>query len=141
MLRFNSKKIFTLYMYAVIAIVSVLIGGIDYSNARCGTSCSDWMTNNLSLLDVSPPSSHITGDCCCSLNKSLCAANSSSMTCIFNVKTVKKPISRHNQHQSYYLICGNNPALFMHKQVYRDNFRHFFIKKYPLYLQYSILIC
>lgn len=141
MLRFNSKTILTLYVYAVIAIVSVLIGGIDYGNARCGTGCSDRITNNLSLVDVSPASSHITGDCCCSLKKSLCAANNSSTTYIFNVKTVQKPVSRHNPHQSHYLIYSGNPTLFMHKQVYRDQFRHFFIKKHPIYLQYSILIC
>ena len=141
MLRFNSKTLFTLYVYAVIAIVSVLIGGIEYGNARCGTSCSDRMANNLSLIDVSPASSLITGDCCCSLNKSLCTANNSSMSFIFNVTTVQKPAGRHNPHQSFYLIYGDKPALFMHKQVYRNQFRHFFIKKHPIYLQYSALIC
>jgi hypothetical protein len=139
-IRFNSKTTFTLYVFAAIAVVSVLIGGIDYSYARCGSSCSDRMVNNLSLVDISPGSSHITGACCC-LNKSLCTVGNASTAYIFNNTSLKNQISKTDTHQLYNAVYGNNVKEILNQQIYRGRLKHFFIKKHPIYLQYSTLIC
>ena len=139
MSKFISKMVLLLALFMPIA--SAFLLSSDVSDFKCLMKCSEKYGANPSMTRVIALEAHMTSELCCSMTNNHGASGDTSKASIFYISSNKSLIIKPIQHQPYYLMHANYPATILKQQINRDPFRHFFIKKHPIYLKNLALIC